>query len=470
MREIVADLCVIGAGAAGLTAAAGACRMGARTVLIEARQMGGECLNAGCVPSKALIAAARVAHAVRQGARFGIGAGEVAVDHRAVHAHVAAAIAAIAPHDSEERFRAMGCTVLRDHGRFVDGRTVEVAGRRVRARRFVIATGSRPIVPPILGLADAVPFTNETIFANDAPLPHLAVLGGGPIGCELAQAYRRLGSEVTILERATLLPRDDPEMVAVVRAALQSEGITLQEGAAVTAVHGQAPEIILHLASAPPVRCSHLLVAAGRRPNIESLGLDAAGVAATPAGIAVDGGQRTSNPRIYAIGDVAIGPQFTHLAAHQAGTVLRHALFRLPSRTDLRAVPHVTYTDPELAQVGLTEDEARRSHDGIKVLRAEVVGNDRARTEQREDGLVKVVTTARGRVLGASIVAPQAGELVVPWILAVQQRLHVGSLARMVVPYPTLAELNKRAAGEYYTKTLFGPRIRHLVRLLAMLG
>lgn len=471
MMDLYPDLCVIGAGAGGLTVAAGASRMGARTVLIEAYRMGGECLNTGCVPSKALIAASRIAHAIRLGPRFGIEVGPARVDYRAVAGHLVETIAALAPQDSQERFTDLGCTVLRARARFIDDRTVEAGDQRVRARRFVVATGSRPHMPPIPGLTEAAPFTNETIFAHGASIDHLVVLGGGPIGCELAQAYRRLGSRVTIVEKANLLPRDDPEMVAVVRSALAGDGITLHENTSVLAVRGRAGDVAVLLdQGAPPIRCSHVLVAAGRQPNIEDLGLDLAAVACTAAGIVVDARQRTSNRRIYAVGDVSGGPQFTHLAAHQAGIVLSNALFRLPARTDLRAIPRVTFTDPEIAQVGQSEAEARQTHDAIKVLRAAVSGNDRARTERREDGLIKVVTTSRGRVLGASIVGPQAGEIVALWILAVQQRLHIGAIARMVAPYPTLAELGKGAAGEYYAATLFGQRTRRLIRLLAFLG
>ncbi|HZH25834.1 MAG TPA: FAD-dependent oxidoreductase [Azospirillaceae bacterium] len=480
---IRADLCVIGGGSAGLSVAAGAAQMGADVVLIERGRMGGECLNTGCVPSKALLAAARAAQAVREAVRFGVRAdGDGAVDFAAVHRHVHGAIAAIAPHDSQARFEGLGVRVLRSAARFTGPDRVETAdGHAVAARRFVIATGSRPFVPPIPGL-DSVPYlTNETVFARTTAPDHLIVIGGGPIGCEMAQAHRRLGSRVTLLERGTILPKDDPEPVALLRDRLRAEGVDLREGTDVVRVaagdgrggSGGGGGVAVTVSAGgveQVVTGTDILVAVGRTPDIHTLDLAAAGIEAGPHGVKVDARLRTTNPRVFAIGDAAGGPQFTHVAGHHAGIVLRNALFRLPSKVDYTALPWVTYTDPELANVGLTEAQARERHRDVEVLRWPFADNDRARTEGTTGGFVKAVVRRNGRILGATIVGPHAGELIQTWALAIHAGLKVGALATMIAPYPTLGEASKSAAGQFYAPKLFGPRTRALVRLLRRLG
>jgi pyruvate/2-oxoglutarate dehydrogenase complex dihydrolipoamide dehydrogenase (E3) component len=466
------DLCVIGAGSAGLSVAAGAAQLGADAVLIEADKMGGDCLNYGCVPSKALLAAARAADSIRRAHRFGIRAGEPVVDFRAVHDHVHGVIAVIAPHDSEERFTGLGVRVLRAKARFTGPRELAVGDAQISARRFVIATGSRPLVPPIPGL-DRVPYlTNETVFDLTERPRHLLVLGGGPIGCELAQAFRRLGAAVSIVEMATLLPKDDPDLVDIVRKRLQDDGIALYERTKVTGAEPTGDGIALRTegAGADRIDGSHLLVAAGRRANIADLDLAAAGVAHTANAITVDARLRTSNRRVYAIGDAIGGLQFTHLAGYHAGIVIRNALFRWPARVHLRALPWVTYTDPELAQVGLTEAAARAAGHDVRIVQSPFAQNDRAQTERTTDGLVKVVVTARGRILGTSIVGPHAGELIHTWVLAIANNLKIGALATMIAPYPTLGEASKRAAGNFYAPKLFNTRTRTLVRFLRRFG
>ncbi len=467
------DLCIIGAGSGGLSVAAGAAQMGASVVLIEKAEMGGDCLNFGCVPSKSLIAAAAAADSVRRADRFGVRAGGPTVDYRRVHDHVHAVIAAIAPHDSQARFEGLGVTVIRAAARFVAPRRVEAGDHQVAARRFVVATGSAPAVPPIPGL-DSVPFhTNETIFATTVLPAHLIVIGGGPIGMELAQAYRRLGSRVTVVEAFAALGKDDPELARVVSDAVVRDGVALYQQTRllrVERVAGGVAAVVADGSGARRIEGSDLLVAAGRRPVTDGLGLAEAGIAFTGKGITVDAALRTTNRRVYAIGDVAGGLQFTHMAGHHAGVVLRNALFRLPAKVERRAIPWVTYTAPELAQVGLTEAAARERYGTIRVLRAAFSDNDRARAELSAEGLVKVVTTGRGRVLGAGIVGPHAGELIQLWVLAVAQGLGIGAIAGMIAPYPTLGEASKRAAGAFYTPTLFGPRSRWLVRALRLLG
>lgn len=464
------DLCIIGAGAAGLSVAAAAARLGRPVVLIEKGKMGGDCLNYGCVPSKSLLAAAKRAH--QAGVHLGVTL-TAAVDFPAVQAHVHNVIAAIAPHDSQERFESLGCTVLRAPARFTGPRQVTAGDQVIAARRFVIATGSRPRLPDIPGLA-AIPYlTNETIFDLTALPPHLLILGGGPVGCELAQAFRRLGSKVTLVSRR-LLAKDDPDLVAVVRRALLADGVRIVDGADVTAAALAADGVALTLSRAgqtETITGSHVLVAAGRTPAIDGLGLDAAGVRYTDKGIMVDRRLRTTNRRIFAVGDVTGRTPFTHMAGYDAGIVVRNALFRLPAKVRLPLTPWCTYTDPELAQAGLTEAAARAAgHKDIRVVTWPFADNDRARTEGGRDGLVKVVATRRGRILGAGIAGPQAGELIQPWCLALAQGLKMAAMAGYIAPYPTLGEINKRAAGLYFEPTVFSAGMKRLVSFLARLG
>lgn len=460
------DICVIGAGSGGLSVAAGAAQMGARVVLVEKGEMGGDCLNTGCVPSKALIAAAHAAHAGREAARFGVDYDPPRVDFARVHAHVHGVIAAIAPHDSVERFEGLGVRVIRAHARFVDGSHVEAGGVRIKARRFVIATGSRAALPPILGLAQTPHLTNETVFSLTTAPERLIVIGGGPIGVELAQAFSRLGARVTLLERFTILPRDEPEAVAILRARLVAEGIDIRENVAIAGASGSEGDVRVALEGGETLEATHLLVAAGRTPNVEDLGLDSAGVAFDlKKGVTVDARLRTSNRRIFAVGDVAGGPQFTHVAGYHAGIVIRNALFMLPAKVDYRALPWVTYADPELAHVGLTEAQAREAGHDVRTLTEPLSGNDRARAEASAEGLTKLVLDKSGRILGATILAPGADEQIGLWGLAIAKAMKIGAVAGMILPYPTLAETGKRAAGAWFTPTLYGPRVRRLVGL-----
>jgi pyruvate/2-oxoglutarate dehydrogenase complex dihydrolipoamide dehydrogenase (E3) component len=469
-RPLAPDLCVIGAGSGGLAVAAGAAQMGADVVLIERGAMGGDCLNVGCVPSKSLLAASRVADLGRRGAALGIAYAPPHIDFAAVGDSIQRVIAAIAPNDSVERFEGLGVRVLRTEARFTDPSTVRAGNTEVRPRRFVIATGSRPAVPAIPGLDGVSYLTNETVFANRELPEHLIVIGGGPIGIEMAQAHARLGAQVTVLDVGPLLPRDDPELAACLAEQLSAEGITTHPQIEIIGIVRAEEAIRVDLADGSRIAGSHLLVAAGRRPNVEALGLPAAEIAATAKGITVDARLRTTNHRAFAVGDVAGGPQFTHTALYHAGIVIRNALFRLPAKVDYRALPWVTYTDPELAQVGLTEAAARAADGAVRVLRWRFDQNDRAQTERDTAGLVKVVTRRDGRILGASILGTGAGDLILPWALAISQKLKIGALANLIVPYPTRGEASKRAAGSFYTPTLFSARTQRLVRLLARFG
>lgn len=466
------DICVIGAGSGGLSVTAGALQFGLDVVLVERGEMGGDCLNFGCVPSKALIAAARRKHDIETAAAFGLSCEAPVVDFAAVNAHVKGVIAAIAPNDSVGRYTAMGATVIRGTARFRDRKTVEVGDRTIVARRFVVATGSSPAVPPIPGLDEVPYFTNESIFDN-ATLPHhLVIVGGGPIGLELAQAHRRLGSRVTVLEAASPMAKDDPELAELVLDRLRSEGVEILSGAKVTGVTATRSTVTATIEDESGERSiagSHLLVAAGRKANVDDLGLDAAGIRHDRGGIEVNARLKTTNRRVYAVGDVAGGLQFTHAANYHAGIVLRNIMFRLRARVRENAVPWVTYTDPELAWVGMGEEAARKAHREVRIMRWPFAENDRAQAERATGGLVKVVTEKNGRVLGAGIVGAHAGELIGPWVRAVAQREKIGALTSPVVPYPTLAEANKRAAYAYYAPILEQSRLPRLARFLTRL-
>lgn len=471
-QVIKADIAIIGAGSGGLSVAAGAAQMGAKVVLIEKGLMGGDCLNYGCVPSKALIAAGEAAETVRQSGKFGVNGHEPEIDFAKVNAHVHDVIAGIAPHDSIERFEGLGVRVLQAAGRFISKNEIEAGEYRVKARRFVIATGSSAFIPPIPGLKDVPYLTNETIFSLVDRPEHLIIVGGGPIGIEMAQAHRRLGVKVTLIEGASIMGKDDPDAVDVVRRRLFQEGVILRENAKVESVirQGNGISVLVHRDHrTSPIEGSHLLIAAGREANVTSLGLEEAGIEYSSRGIPVDKRLRTSNKRVFAIGDVAGGYQFTHMAGYHAGIVIRNALFNLPSKVDEKAVPWVTYTDPELAHVGLSEAEAHRQGIAVTVVKQGFDGVDRARAEQAPEGFIKAVLGRKGRILGATIVGKHAGDLILPWVLAIQKGLKASDMASIIAPYPTRGEISKRVAGAYYTPTLFSDRTKRVVGLMQRL-
>lgn len=469
-EAIDVDLCVIGAGAGGLSVAAGASQMGASVVLFERGAMGGDCLNVGCVPSKALLAAAHAAHGAEVAGRFGLDMTVAPTDWRRVREHVRGVIAAIAPVDSVERYEGFGVRVIPAHARFTGPRTLEGGGVTVRARFVAIATGSTPSVPPLPGLDGVAYLTNETVFDLDERPSHLLVLGGGAIGCELAQAHARLGCRVTLVEAARLLGPEDPEAADVVRLSLRRDGIDVREGVSAVSVGRSGDGIALTVNGADGAETltgSHLLVATGRRVSFEGLDLDRAGIATDERGrLVLDARLRTSNRRVFAVGDAAGGPQFTHVAGAHAGVVIKNTLFRWPARADNAGVPRVTFTAPELAQVGPTEAELRSAGTAFGVLRWPYAENDRAQAERSVDGFAKVLVAPNGRILGATVVGDAAGELISVWALAIAQRLKVGALAGLVVPYPTRAEIIKRVASSWYVPKLFGDRTRAVVRFL----
>jgi pyruvate/2-oxoglutarate dehydrogenase complex dihydrolipoamide dehydrogenase (E3) component len=465
---MIYDLAIIGAGSSGLSVAAAAAQFGRRVILFEKGRMGGDCLNYGCVPSKALIAAAKQAHAFRISGPYGISPTEPKVDFKKVHAHIRKVIAAIEPNDSVARFEKLGVKVVLSAAKFRDAKTVEAGDGVFAAKRFVIATGSRPAVPAIPGLESVSYFTNETIFDNTVLPKHLIIIGGGAIGMELAQAYRRLGSLVTVIEALAPLSKDDPELAAIVLESLRADGVKIIERTAIRKILKSKTGIVIGIEGQGKIIGSHLLIATGRAANVEGLNLEAAGVVYTARGVTVDKALRSSQKHIYAIGDVAGGLQFTHVANYHAGLVIRNALFRLPvtNRTDI--IPHVTFTDPELAQVGLTEADAVKEFGAaMTVVRWPFHDNDRAQAEGKTTGLIKAVIGKRGKILGVGIAGANAGEVIQPWVLAMTEGLKIRAIAGMVAPYPTLGEINRRAAVNYFSGLASKPWVRRVIRVLS---
>lgn len=465
---MIYDLAIIGAGSGGLSVAAAAAQFGQKVILFEKGKMGGDCLNYGCIPSKALIAASKQAHTFRTAGKYGLSAIEPNVDFKKVHNYVQSVIAAIAPNDSVERFEKLGVKVVLRETRFRDAKTVETKEGVFSAKRFVIATGSRAVVPPIPGLASVAYFTNETIFENSKLPKHLVIIGGGAIGVELAQAHRRLGSDVTVIEAFEPLAKDDPKLAGIVLESLRGDGVKILTRTTIRRISKSKAGIVIETEGHGKITGSHLLVAAGRVANVDGLNLEAAGVAYTSKGVTVDKGLRSSQKHIYAIGDVAGGLQFTHVANYHAGLVIRNALFRLPVKNRTDFIPHVTFTDPELAQVGLTEAEALKQFgSSVRVVRWPFHDNDRAQAEGKTAGLIKAVISKRGKILGVGIVGAQAGEIIQPWVLAMTEGLRIRSIASMVAPYPTLGDINRRVAVNYFSGLATNPWLRRVIRLLS---
>lgn len=468
------DICVIGGGAGGLSVAVGAAAFGVPVVLIERDRPGGDCLYTGCVPSKTLLASAKRAENIRGAGTFGLDGQGVAVNFAKVHERVHGVIKSIAPTDSAERLAGLRVRVVKDHARFKDRKTVVAGDVEIRARRFVIATGSQPAIPQIPGLGNGGYLTSQNLFDLRERPEHLIVIGAGSSGLEMAQAFRRLGSSVTVLEKAAPLDHEDPECVATVIDRLQREGVVLHAGIAVTNVAYAGRTVTVTIVAAggeQTITGSHLLVAAGRKPTIEGLDLDVAGIRHDAAGIHVTGKLKTSNRRVFAIGDCAAGqPRFTHAANYQAGLVIRNALFRLPARMRIDAIPRVTFTDPELAQAGLTEAQARARRIKLRIARWPYHDVDRAQTDGEMRGHVKIVTNRKGKIVGATIVGAQAGELIGIWCLAIANRMNIRAIASLVVPYPTLSELGKRAAIDYLTPGLTAGWVRRIIAFIRIFG
>jgi len=461
------DVVVIGGGPGGLVIASVAGQLGLRVTLIEkSEHLGGDCLHSGCVPSKTLINTARLAHRMRHAAQLGLTPCDPEIDINRVLDRVDSVIAHIQQHDDPERFRRYGCDVRFGAARFLNAHEVTVNEEVIRAKRFVIATGSQPVVPPIPGIAEVGYDTNETIFKRRELPPRLAVIGGGPVGVELAQAFSRLGSRVTIVESADrILPVADSDVSAVLRQVLEAEGITLRLSCQVANARRDGDSRQLFLTNGESVECERILVAAGRRPAVFGLGLDEAGVEHNAKAVVVDARLRTSQPHIYAIGDVCGPYQFTHMAEYQAGIVLASLLFRVPRKVDYRVIPSVIYTDPEAAQVGLTEQQAQAQGLRYEVVRFPFSDIDRAITDGIDAGFLKILIV-RGRVAGASLVGEHAGELVHELALAMQTKAKAGDISRLIHAYPTLSQIHRRAVNAHYAPRLYSGKARLLARLI----
>lgn len=460
MPEETYDLIVIGGGSGGLVAASGAARLGLRCALIEKARLGGECLWTGCVPSKALIHSAKVAHFVEQAASFGLEAAPERVGFGKVMDHVREAIARVAPHDDPERFRQMGVEVVFGSPQFVSPEEVEVDGRRLRGRHFVIATGSRPEVPRIDGLTEVGPLTNENAF-DLAELPgSVVILGAGPIGVEFSQAYNRLGVKVTVLQRSgRILSHEDGEAAAALEEILVAEGVEIIKNTSLRSVSRQDGQKVVSFEREGQERqlvADEVLVALGRHPNVEGLELERAGVKLDRRGIIVDKHLRTSAPHIWACGDVIGHLAFTHVAEYQARLILRNAFFPFKSRYDYSAVPWTTFSDPELAHLGATEEELREKGVNYEALRFPFSQVDRALTDSETAGFIKALCRPGGEILGAHILGPQAGNLIHEFALAMREGIKIGRLSTAVHAYPTLAQAVRQTADQHYARKLAG--------------
>ncbi len=464
-NKICCDLAIIGAGAGGLSLAAGAAQLGAKVILIEAGSMGGDCLNYGCVPSKALVAAAKTSYQMKTAQVFGISAEKIQIDFKQVMSYVHSVINKIAPNDSIERFEGLGVQVIHASAKFLSKNTIEAGKSIIHAKNIVIATGSSPFIPAIPGLEKTAYFTNESIF-NLTELPaHLLVIGGGPIGCELAQAFAMLGSQVTILEGAEILPKDDAECVDIVRQSLEKTGLTIYENTKIIEVTNGNTVKFIKNGIAGEVSGSHILVATGRRANFKNLNLEKAGVHYTEKGVELDARLRTNIKNIYAIGDAAGSFQFTHIANYHAGIVLRNILFKLPAKVNYNAAPWVTYTFPEMAHVGISTEKAQNPKH--KIIESHYSENDRAQTEHETIGKIKLLVDSKARILGVTIVGANAGELILPWVMVLRENKSLRSFTDAIVPYPTLSEISKRAAGQFYLAKLFSKTTRRFVKFLS---
>ena len=475
------DMVVIGGGAAGLTAAGMSGVLGAKTALVSDAPLGGDCTWHGCVPSKSLLKAAKVAHEIRSAAKYGL----VAPDLVHNWTQIMARVHSIREHVYEEadappHMEKLGVEIIPARARFIDQNSVEITDSRTQAKRvisskrFIIATGSRPRIPKIEGIDHVGVLTNESLFELKEQPQRLLILGAGPIGMEMAQAHRRLGSKVTVIERGRCLSKDDEEHATLLLQRLSAEGVSVRQKTGVTAVRHGPRGIVLSLdegGQMSEIEGSHLLVATGRSPRVDALGLDEAGVTFDKGGIVVDAKLRTNVHGVYAIGDVvAKAPHFTHIAAYHAGIAVQNALLLPYAKTDYASLPWVTYCDPELAHVGLSEADARKQHGSdVQLLRFEIEANDRAQTEHATLGSVKVWARKNGQVLGVSILAAHAGEMAHLWSLAIRSGLQLKAIACMISPYPTFGEASKSAAGELYKPKLFSPLAKRVVRLFSHL-
>jgi pyruvate/2-oxoglutarate dehydrogenase complex dihydrolipoamide dehydrogenase (E3) component len=467
------DIAIIGAGAGGLVVAAVAANLGHKVVLFEKHKMGGDCLNYGCVPTKASIAASKAFHNVKASEKFGVFTHNEGIDFQKAQQHVQNVIDSIKPHDSQERFEGLGVTVVRGEAKFINSHTVSSGKNLYLASKFVIATGSRPFVPPIKGI-DTVPYlTNETILELNKCPEHLIVIGGGPIGCEMAQNYRRMGAKVTIIEATeSIMVKEDPALVKILEEQLQKEGISIHTSARVEDIWQSDDGIALNVNQGGvegKITGSHVLVAAGRKANMESLDLEKAGVKCSKTNIIINKAMQTSKKHIYAIGDVSGPYQFTHMAGYQASIVINRMLFANRfAKANYDAVPWCTYTDPEFAHVGMTAKEAKETYGSkhIRCINLPFGNTDRAKAEAKTTGAINVIFGKKGKILGATILGHMAGEIIQNWAILITHKMTAKDLLKVILPYPTFSEINKQVASEYYKGAFYSKKTAKISRFL----
>ena len=467
MADFDYDIGIIGGGAAGLTIASGAAQLGAKTLLIEKEpSLGGDCLHFGCVPSKTLIHSARVYHLMQHVERFGLPKTRIPpVDFRQIAKRIRRVIATIQQHDSEERFCGLGAKVLFGEAVFMDEHTIDLDGRRQSAKNWVVATGSSPVVPPIPGLHQATFLTNREIFSLDRLPESMVILGGGPIGIEMAQAFNRLGTKITVVDRSDqILGKEDKDMADMVLAVMEDEGVRFFLEASIEEVleteGHKSVRILDRTGERRVLNPEEILVAMGRAPNIQNLGLEDIGVAYNRNGITVDSRMRTNHKHIYAAGDVSGGFQFTHAAGYEGGIVVSNAIFRLPRKADYTYLPWCTYTDPELASIGMNEKTAASKGLDYTVWMEEFKDNDRSLAEDETTGSVKMILDAKEKPLGVQILGPRAGDLLSEWVAILNGKVKLSTLAAAVHPYPTMGEINKRVAGNFFSPKIFSEKIQ----------
>lgn len=468
------DVAVIGAGSGGLTVAVGCQKLGLRTALIEGAHFGGDCLNFGCVPSKTLIASGTAAYNIRRARDFGINCSSPETDWAAVKARIESVKDTIREHENPDYFRSTGMEVFEEYARFIDPHTMQVGQKQITSRYFVIATGSRPAVPPIANLQEVGFVTNETVFSMPEIPGRLGIVGAGPIGCELAQAFTRLGSEVVLMDSLSgILDKEDDDMAALVADQFKREGVLIGCGARIKRVSTNAEGNKVIYCETEGVAQEHcvneILIATGRRPNTEKLNLEAAGVKTDKGAICTDAHMRTSKRNIFAVGDVTGGLMFTHMASQQAGVVVKNMVFGIPAKNSTTAFPWVTYVDPELASVGYNEKRAQAAEISYEVSTAPLKANDRALAAGETEGLVKILTS-HGKIIGAQILAPHAGELIPEFVMAIANKLRLRDIASLTHAYPTLAESNKRAASDAMSPKVFNDKVRALLRVVYGFG
>lgn len=469
-EHIQADLCIIGAGAAGLAVANSASQLGAETILIEEqKELGGSSFHHNCIPSKSLISSSKIAQLIKRSESYGINIQKFNIDFKDISSHMQRVKQEVGLSYAAERFEGMGVKIIRGHAEFISQTELKVDDKIIEARRFVIATGSKPAIPPYPGLTDIDYLTNETIFMQETLPKHLIILGGEPFAIEIAQAFARLGSKVTILEIFTMLDQYDPEIVNILRKRFLHENIEIKEKIHIRDIKKDGNQIavtIQHDNQEEKITGSTLYLAAGRIPHYDHLNLAAAEVEGNVKGIMVDDRLRTTNKRIFAVGDVIGHAPYSHCAQLQASVVIKNALFMWPAKVDYSALSRVTFTDPEIAQVGVMEKELLLQNTKFRTLRWSYGENNRAILDHLSSGIIKVTITPSGRILGASIIGAHAGEIIMPWAMAIKNKMKISAIADVIAPYPTYSVINNEAANIFYLAKILSGRLRKVVNFI----